>query len=92
MQEWLGQDKFLSALPRPPSVSHAEEEQRTITQVCEMLLYEGVEAYKVEAYKKEGPKFVQRLVAKQKVRRPGQGLIICPQEALAFGDWTGLVL
>jgi hypothetical protein len=41
----------------------ADEEQRTITQVCEMLLYEGV-----EAYKKEGPKFMQRLVAKQKVR------------------------
>jgi hypothetical protein len=28
-----------------------------------MLLYEGV-----EAYKKEGPKFMQRLVAKQKAR------------------------
>jgi hypothetical protein len=41
----------------------ADEEQRTITQVCEMLLYEGV-----EAYKKEGPKFMQRLVAKQKQR------------------------
>ena len=41
----------------------AAEEQRTITQVCEMLLYEGV-----EAYKKEGPKFMQRLVAKQKAR------------------------
>jgi hypothetical protein len=41
----------------------ADEEQRTITQVCEMLLYEGV-----EAYKKEGPKFMQRLVAKQKAR------------------------
>ena len=41
----------------------ADEEQRTITQVCEMLLYEGV-----EAYKKEGPKFMQRLVAKQKTR------------------------
>ena len=41
----------------------ADEEQRTITQVCEMLLYEGV-----EAYKKEGSKFVQRLVAKQKAR------------------------
>ena len=39
----------------------SEEEQRTITQICEMLLYEGV-----EAYKKEGPKFIQRLVAKQK--------------------------
>ena len=41
----------------------ADEEQRTITQICEMLLREGV-----EAYKKEGPKFIQRLVAKQKVR------------------------
>ncbi len=41
----------------------ADEEQRTITQVCEMLLNEGV-----EAYKKDGPKFIQRLVAKQKAR------------------------
>jgi len=32
-------------------------------QVCEMLLHEGV-----EAYEKEGPKFMQRLVAKQKAR------------------------
>jgi uncharacterized protein YaaW (UPF0174 family) len=41
----------------------ADEEQRTITQVCEMRLHEGV-----EAYKKEAPKFMQRLVAKQKLR------------------------
>ena len=41
----------------------ADEEQRTITQVCEMLLNEGV-----EAYKKEGRKFMHRLVAKQKAR------------------------
>ncbi|MGB0110195.1 MAG: hypothetical protein WBP52_16985 [Terriglobales bacterium] len=41
----------------------ADEEQRTITQVCEMLLHEGV-----EAYKKEAPKFMQRLAAKQKAR------------------------
>ena len=41
----------------------AEEEQRTITQVCEMLLYDGV-----ETYKKDGAKFIQRLVAKQKSR------------------------
>ncbi|MGE5053334.1 MAG: hypothetical protein ACM3WP_04155 [Acidobacteriota bacterium] len=41
----------------------ADEEQRTITQVCEMLLNEGV-----EGYKKEGSKFIQRLVAKQKAR------------------------
>jgi hypothetical protein len=40
-----------------------DEEQRTITQICEMLLNEGV-----EAYKREGPKFMQRLVAKQKAR------------------------
>ena len=32
-------------------------------QVGEMLLHEGV-----EAYKKEGPKFIQLLVAKQKAR------------------------
>jgi hypothetical protein len=32
-------------------------------QVCETLLLEGV-----EAYKKEGPKLMQRLVAKQKAR------------------------
>ena len=31
-------------------------------QICELLL-SGV-----EAYKKEGPKFMQRLVAKQKLR------------------------
>jgi hypothetical protein len=43
----------------------ADEEQRTITQVCEILLqHEGV-----EAYKKEGPKYIQCLVAKQKVRK-----------------------
>jgi hypothetical protein len=41
----------------------ADEEQRNISQICEMLLYEGV-----EAYKKEGSKFMQRLVAKQKLR------------------------
>ncbi len=42
----------------------ADEEQRTITQVCEMLLYEGV-----DAYEKEGAKFMQRLVERQKTRR-----------------------
>jgi hypothetical protein len=41
----------------------ADDEQRALSQVCEMLLYEGV-----EAYKKEGPKLMQRLVAKQKSR------------------------
>jgi hypothetical protein len=41
----------------------ADDEQRAVSQVCEMLLYEGV-----DSYKEEGPKFVQRLVAKQKAR------------------------
>jgi hypothetical protein len=41
----------------------ADDEQRALSQVCEMLLYEGV-----EAYKKEGPRLMQRLVAKQKSR------------------------
>ena len=41
----------------------ADSEVRSISQVCELLLSEGV-----EAYKKEGPKFMQRLVAKQKLR------------------------
>ena len=41
----------------------ADDEQRALSQVCEMLLYEGL-----EASKKEGAKFMQRLVAKQKAR------------------------
>ena len=41
----------------------ADEEQRTITQVCEMFLREGI-----EDYRKEGPKYIQRLIAKQKTR------------------------
>jgi len=41
----------------------ANGEARSISQVCELLLSEGV-----QAYRKEGPKFMQRLVAKQKTR------------------------
>ncbi len=41
----------------------ANSEARSISQVCELLLSEGV-----QAYKKEGPKFMQRLIAKQKAR------------------------
>jgi hypothetical protein len=51
--------------------TNPEDEQRTITQVCEMLLHEGV-----EAYKKEEPKFMQRLVAKQKLRTKWKGLAV----------------
>ena len=41
----------------------AASEARSISQICELLLAEGV-----EAYRKEGSKFMQRLVAKQKLR------------------------
>lgn len=38
-------------------------EARSISQICDLLLTEGV-----RAYKKEGPKFLQRLVSRQKAR------------------------
>lgn len=41
----------------------ASNEARSISQICELVLSEGV-----EAYKKEGSKFIQRLVAKRKLR------------------------
>jgi len=41
----------------------ATSEARSISQICELFLAEGI-----DAYKKEGPKFMQRLVAKQKGR------------------------
>jgi hypothetical protein len=41
----------------------AASEARSISQVCELLLSEGV-----QVYKREGPKFIQRLVAKHKAR------------------------
>ena len=41
----------------------ADSEARSISQVCELLLSEGV-----QTYKREGPKFIQRLVAKQKAK------------------------
>jgi len=41
----------------------ANSEARSISQICELLLSEGV-----EIYKKEGPKFIHRLVTKQKSR------------------------
>jgi hypothetical protein len=41
----------------------ATNEARSISQICELLLVESV-----EAYRKEGPKFIQRLVAKHNAR------------------------
>jgi hypothetical protein len=40
----------------------AGDEARSISQICELLLIEGI-----DAYKKDGPKYIQRLVAKQRV-------------------------
>ena len=39
----------------------AASEARSISQICELLLAEAV-----DAYKKDGPKFIQRRVANQK--------------------------
>jgi hypothetical protein len=41
----------------------ANNEARSISQICELLLSEGV-----QVYRREGPKFMQRLVAKQKTK------------------------
>jgi hypothetical protein len=51
-----------------PALKHeiqeiANHEARSVSQICELLLVDGV-----EAYKKEGSKFMQRLVAKQKTK------------------------
>ena len=45
----------------------ADSEARSISQVCELFLSEAV-----EAYKREGSKFLQRLVAKQRTRVKNQ--------------------
>ena len=39
----------------------ADSEERSISQICDLLLRGGV-----EAYKREGPQYLQRLLAKQK--------------------------
>ena len=39
----------------------ADEEQRSISQICELFLKGAV-----EDYKKDGPQYIQRLLARQK--------------------------
>jgi hypothetical protein len=39
----------------------ADEEQRSISQICELFLKGAV-----EDYRKDGPQYIQRLLAKQK--------------------------
>ena len=52
-----------NSVPSPKFVQPGCTAMTNRIQVGEMLLHDGV-----EAYKKEGPKFTQRLVAKQKAR------------------------
>ena len=41
----------------------ADREARSVSQICELLLVDGV-----EAYKRDGAKFMQRLISKQRLR------------------------
>jgi len=44
-------------------VEIADREARSASQICELLLSEGI-----EIYKRDGSKFIQRLIAKRKER------------------------
>jgi hypothetical protein len=44
----------------------ANKEARSVAQICEVLLKDGV-----EAYQKEGAKYLQRLIARQDHSREG---------------------
>jgi hypothetical protein len=39
----------------------ADTEERSISQICELILRSGI-----EGYKKEGPKYLQRFLSRQK--------------------------
>jgi hypothetical protein len=61
-------DKQFSAFRVPPALKDeiqdiADSEARSISQICELLLEEGV-----ESYKRDGPKFIQRLITKHKTK------------------------
>jgi len=43
----------------------AKREARSVSQICEMLLKVGV-----EGYEKEGPKYLQRFLSRQKKEDP----------------------
>jgi predicted DNA-binding protein len=45
----------------------AIREGRTLSQICEIFISGGL-----EAYKKEGPKYLQRLVSREKKKVPTQ--------------------
>jgi hypothetical protein len=62
---WVAKKDFLAFRINPDLKQQieeiADEEQRSISQICELFLKGAV-----EDYKKDGPQFIQRLLAKQK--------------------------
>ena len=62
---WVAKKDFLAFRINPDLKQRieeiADEEQRSISQICELFLKGAV-----EDYKKDGPQYIQRLLAKQK--------------------------
>ncbi len=62
---WVAKKDFLAFRINPDLKQQIEqianEEQRSISQICELFLKGAV-----EDYKKDGPQYMQRLLAKQK--------------------------
>jgi hypothetical protein len=62
---WVAKKDFLAFRINPDLKQQieeiADEEQRSISQICELFLKGAV-----EDYKKDGPQYIQRLLAKQK--------------------------
>jgi hypothetical protein len=62
---WVAKKDFLAFRINPDLKQQIEqianEEQRSISQICELFLKGAV-----EDYKKDGPQYIQRLLAKQK--------------------------
>jgi hypothetical protein len=62
---WVPKKDFLAFRINPDLKQQieeiADEEQRSISQICELFLKGAV-----EDYKKDGPQYIQRLLAKQK--------------------------
>jgi len=62
---WVAKKDFLAFRINPDLkqqiVEIADEEQRSISQICELFLKGAL-----EDYKKDGPQYIQRLLARQK--------------------------
>jgi len=62
---WVAKKDFLAFRINPELKQQieeiADEEQRSISQICELFLKGAV-----EDYRKDGPQYIQRLLARQK--------------------------